>query len=177
MHTYISRLFLLLLASTLLLTGCRDTCDSEANLTVDQTQLAADIVKIDAYLETKRAKLEADGFNIEIHPSGIRYVIKRNGEGDRPKICDNVTVTYEGKLISNEFSFDGSTSLTSLDLSNTITGWQIGLPLIKDGNGGNTGRITLYIPSVYAYGTLGQSAAGIPANANLEFEVILFQVR
>ena len=170
MHTYLSRLFFLLFASTLLLTGCRDTCDSEANLTVDQSQLAADIVKIDAYLERK-------GIDAEIHPSGIRYVIKRNGEGDRPKICDNVTVTYEGKLISNEISFDSSTSLTSLDLSNTITGWQIGLPLIKDGNGGNTGRITLYIPSVYAYGAIGQSAAGIPANANLEFEVILFQVR
>lgn len=173
----LSKLFLLLLTSSLLFTGCRDKCDSEPNLDIDQDQLAADIVKIDAYLETKRAEIEADGYSIEIHPSGIRYVIKRNGGGDSPKICDDITVTYEGRLISNGFSFDGSTDLITLDLGNTITGWQIGLPLIKDTGNGSSGRISLYIPSVYAYGETGRQSSGIPSNANLQFEVILFQVR
>tara|TARA_R110000868_G_scaffold259361_5_gene517289 strand:+ start:52862 stop:53395 length:534 start_codon:yes stop_codon:yes gene_type:complete len=172
-----SKIFFLILTSSLLITGCRDKCDSEPNLDVDQDQLAIDVAKIDAYLETKRAEIEANGNTIEIHPSGIRYVIKRKGTGDRPKICDDITVTYEGKVISTGFSFDKSTNLTSIDLGNTITGWQIGLPLIKDGGGDETGRITLYIPSVYGYGATGRTTSGIPSNANLQFEVLLFDIR
>ncbi len=172
-----SKLLLLLLTSSFILSGCRDKCDSQIDLEVDQDQLAADIELIDAYLETQRAEIEADGYEIEVHPSGLRYVIKRKGDGDSPKICDDVIVTYEGRLISNEFPFDGNTNLTTLGLQNTIVGWQIGLPLIKDAGNGNTGRITLYIPSVYAYGATGRPNSGIPANANLKFEVLLFDVR
>ena len=54
-------------------------------------------------------------------------------------------------------------------LENLITGWQIGIPLIKVG-----GRITLYIPSVYAYGKNGIGSDILP-NASLEFEILLFQ--
>ncbi len=165
-----SKLLLLLLTSSLILTGCRDKCDSQLDLDVDQDQLAADIVLIDAYLAEN--SIEA-----QTHPSGLRYVIKRKGDGDSPKACDDVIVTYEGRLISNEFPFDGNTNLTTLDLQNTIVGWQIGLPLIKDAGNGETGRITLYIPSVYAYGATGRPNSGIPANANLKFEVLLFDVR
>jgi len=124
--------------------GCSmDECNLEPNLAVNQEQLAKDIEAIDAYLASN--DIEA-----QIHPSGLRYVIKSSGEGDRPNYCSNVSVSYEGK-------------------TNLITGWQIGIPLVKEG-----GRITLYIPSVYAYGA-NSIGSDIPPNASLEFEIVLFQ--
>lgn len=154
----------MLITYSLFLTGCRDKCDSEPNLNVDQTQLAADIAEIDAYLESK--DIEA-----EVHPSGLRYSITREGTGNRPGPCDNIVATFGGKLISNGFEFSPNegvpVSLGNLD--NLITGWQIGIPLIKQG-----GRVVLYIPSVYSYGAAGRPSGGIPTNANLEFEILLF---
>ncbi len=144
------------------LSGCRDDC-SDPNVAVDENQLAEDIAAIDAYLAQ-------EGIEAEEHPSGFRYVIKRSGDGDRPKSCDRVSVTYEGRLISNGNVFDVRTSPTSLDLDNVIPGWRIGVPLIKEG-----GRISLYIPSVLAYGSSG--TAGVPADANLYFEVLIFAVQ
>ncbi|RNC84459.1 MAG: hypothetical protein ED557_05605 [Balneola sp.] len=144
------------------LSGCKQDC-SDPNINVSETQLAEDIAAIDAYLAE-------EGIDAEVHPSGIRYVIKREGDGDRPDACAQVFVTYEGRLISNGNVFDGRTSPTALDLDTVIPGWRIGIPLIKDG-----GRISLYIPSVLAYGSSG--TVGVPEDANLYFEVLIFDVR
>jgi FKBP-type peptidyl-prolyl cis-trans isomerase len=141
--------------------GCsKDECNLEPNLAVNQEQLAKDIEAIDAYLASN--DIEA-----QIHPSGLRYVIKRSGEGDRPNYCSNVSVR-EGKTLNGNI-FDSRSTPINFPLENLITGWQIGIPLIKEG-----GRITLYIPSVYAYGANG-IGSDIPPNASLEFEIVLFQ--
>lgn len=143
------------------LNSCKNSCDSEPDLRVSESQLAADIVAIDAYLAN-------NNIDAQIHPSGLRYVISREGSGSNPDLCDQVAVTYEGRLMSNGNTFDGRETPISFDLGNLIVGWQIGIPLIKPG-----GRITLYIPSVYGYGTIGQGQ-DIPPNANLVFEILLF---
>ena len=146
------------------LTSCNNECESEPNLNVNQAQLAEDIEIIDAFLAENEIEAQE-------HPSGIRYVIKREGTGSKPGNCSRIRVSYEGKLISNGFVFDdGTESIRVFNLQSLITGWQIGIPLIKD-----AGRITLFIPSVYAYGANGVPDGGIPANANLQFEIILFE--
>jgi FKBP-type peptidyl-prolyl cis-trans isomerase len=155
--------FLLLLA--LSITNCGKDCDSDPNLDVNEEQLQADIAAIDAYLNE-------NGIEAEEHPTGIRYVIKRKGDGDSPSLCDNIAVTYEGRLISNGNVFDSSQNIRSFPLNGVITGWQVGVPLIKEG-----GRITLFIPSVYGYGATGSSSGSIPPNANLQFEVVLFGIQ
>lgn len=117
-----SNLFLLLILTLFAISGCKDKCDSP-NLDVDQEQLAVDIVKIDAYLETQRTKLEADGYTIKTHPSGLRYVIKRKGDGDEIEACDNVVVTYEGRVIGNSNTFGSQETPRSLgELSGLIVG-------------------------------------------------------
>lgn len=142
--------------------GCsKDECSLEPNLAVDQEQLTQDIETIDAYLASNEIVAQT-------HPSGLRYVIKRSGEGDRPNYCSNVSVSYEGKTLNGNI-FDSRSTPINFPLQNLITGWQIGIPLIKEG-----GRITLYIPSVYAYGANG-IGSDIPPNAPLEFEILLFQ--
>ena len=162
-HTF---LFSAIILSSLI--SCNNECESEPNLNVNQAQLAEDIEAIDEFLVGYQ---EENNVQVESHPSGIRYLIKREGDGKRPGNCSQVRVTYEGKLISTGFVFDdGTETIRVFDLQSLITGWQIGIPLIKGG-----GRITLFIPSVYAYGANGRPDSGIPANANLQFEIILYE--
>jgi len=156
------RLLKVSLFCSLLFLGCgKDDCGIEPNLSVDQDQLANDIATIDAFLQSNDIEAQE-------HPSGIRYVITRSGEGDRPNYCSSVSVTYEGRTLSGKV-FDSRATPISFALQNLITGWQIGIPLIKEG-----GRVTLYIPSVYAYGATG-AGSDIPPNASLIFEILLFQ--
>lgn len=138
----------------------RSDCDFEPNLSVDQDQLATDVAAIDAYLEQ-------NNINAQEHPSGIHYVITNEGDGDKPSLCGNVVVDYTGTLLSDGSEFDKSARPVGFGLRNLITGWQIGIPLIKE-----RGEITLYIPSVYAYGD--RERPGIPANSNLVFTIELY---
>jgi FKBP-type peptidyl-prolyl cis-trans isomerase len=158
-------LLLVALSFALALSGCKkdDPCDQEPNLTVNKEQLQADIETIDAYL--KKNNIQA-----ETHPSGIRYVIGKAGSGATPTLCGSVGVAYQGRLLSNNYNFDGTESPRNFDLNRLILGWQIGIPLIKPG-----GRITLYIPSVYGYGSRG-AGQDIPPNANLIFDITLYSV-
>lgn len=135
----------------------------EPNLNVNQTQLEADIAAIDDYL----AENEIDA---QTHPSGLRYVITAQGEGNTPTLCDNVIVTYEGSLLSNGEVFDGTDDPVNFPLNALITGWKIGIPLVQSG-----GSITLYIPSGFGYGSQGSGEA-IPPNSNLIFEIALTSV-
>lgn len=149
----------------LLISGCfpKDNCDLDPNLNVNETQLEADVEAIEAYLNENN--IEA-----KVHSSGLRYVINEPGDGDKPTLCDQVTVRYEGRLMSDGSVFDGTDQARAFGLNRLITGWQIGIPLIKKG-----GNITLYIPSVYGYGSRG-SGDSIPPNSNLIFDIELVGV-
>lgn len=147
------------------LSGClpENECEFTPNLSVDEAQLNTDIDRIKQYLTEN--EIEA-----QVHETGIRYVINEPGNGSTAELCDVVTVNYEGRLLSNGEIFDSSESPATFPLSGLITGWQIGIPLIQEG-----GSITLYIPSVYAYGRFG-SGDDIPANANLIFDIELVEI-
>lgn len=104
----------------------------------------------------------------EIHAtkdaSGLYYEIVTQGAGDNPTSKSTVKITYTGKLL-NGTQFDANTGLT-LALPNTISGWQIGVPLVKGG-----GRIILIIPSGLGYANTAKGS--IPANSVLLFTIDL----
>lgn len=158
----------LFLGIIILSSGCfsnTDECNYELNLAgIDSTQLEEDITVIDAYLSENNIE------NVQEHESGLRYVINEQGTGDFPKLCSQVTVNYQGQLMSDGTVFDQSQNPVTFPLRNLVYGWQIGIPLLQAG-----GSITLYIPSVYAYGSRG-SGESIPPNANLIFEISLINV-
>jgi FKBP-type peptidyl-prolyl cis-trans isomerase len=157
-------LIILCLFIPLTFSSCLDTsCGQKPNTNVSESQLEADIQAIDAYLADNN--IEA-----QIHKSGLRYVINSEGSGRSPSLCNFVTVSYQGERMSDGFVFDQSNGNVAFSLNRLITGWQIGIPLIKEG-----GTITLYIPSVYGYGSNGQGE-NIPANTNLVFEISLVRV-
>lgn len=143
---------------TLLIVGCgKDDGESISA----QEQFEIDVEVIDSFLEEN--DIQAD-----IHPSGIRYVTSVSGGGISPSSTDNVTVKYKGLLL-NGTVFDQSSSAT-FNLTGLIPAWQIMIPEMNVG-----GKITMYAPSGYCYGTRG-SGSSIPPNTNLIFEVELLDV-
>lgn len=104
-------------------------------------------------------------------PSGLKYVIAKEGTGKSPKATDVVTVHYVGTLTDGT-QFDSSIDRgQSIDfpLNRVIPGWTEGLQYMKEG-----GEAVFYIPSELAYGP--QELPGIPANSPLIFWVQLIQV-
>jgi FKBP-type peptidyl-prolyl cis-trans isomerase FkpA len=83
---------------------------------------------------------------------------------------------YKGYLTNGKvFDQTGTTSNheagtpVTFTLNQLISGWQLGLPLIKPG-----GKIILYLPASLGYGPYGQGS--IPGNAALIFEITLVSV-
>ena len=145
------------LLCSVLLSACGDDELSPAE------QLQNDIALIENYLDDNNITYESD-------VSGLRYVIHEQGDGGAPNANSTVRVAYEGRFLTDQQVFDSSDDI-SFSLRNVIVGWQIGIPLVNEG-----GRITLYIPSGLAYGRAGIRGI-IPANANLIFDVDLFEIQ
>lgn len=105
-------------------------------------------------------------------PEGLQYLILKEGTGAPPKISDTVRANYKGALLDGkEFdnSFKRGQPFTA-PLRSLIKGWQIALPMMKEGS-----HWRLWIPSDLAYGDRG-AGADIPGGATLMFEVELINV-
>ncbi|MBK6481776.1 MAG: FKBP-type peptidyl-prolyl cis-trans isomerase [Chitinophagaceae bacterium] len=127
---------------------------------VTDTAPASEVATLKAYLDAANITATED-------PRGFFYTIISAGSGDQPSACDGVTVDYTGEL-TNGVEFDNGTDV-SFNLSQLITGWQAGIPLIAPG-----GQIILYLPPSLAYGSSGSGT--IPPNANLIFTIKLIDV-
>lgn len=104
--------------------------------------------------------------------SGLKYRIRREGEGERPKRSDRVTVHYKGWLDDGTI-FDSSYRRgepASFGLSQVIPGWTEGLQHVREG-----GMIELEIPPEMGYGERG-AGADIPPGATLHFLVELIEI-
>ena len=107
-------------------------------------------------------------------PSGLKYTDVVVGTGASPRSGQKVSVHYTGTL-TNGAKFDSSRDrgqpfTFTIGLGQVIKGWDEGVLTMKVG-----GRRTLYIPAALAYGA--RPPAGIPANADLIFDVELLSVQ
>ncbi|MFM8592256.1 MAG: FKBP-type peptidyl-prolyl cis-trans isomerase [Sphingomonadales bacterium] len=119
---------------------------------------------------TMQAYATANNMTVQAHPSGMLYQIVNAGNGATPNLASMVSVRYTGKLMNGTIFDSRTTTPTEFVLGQVITGWQLGVPLIKKG-----GTVRLIIPSSLAYGC---TATGpIPADAVLYFEIELVDVR
>jgi FKBP-type peptidyl-prolyl cis-trans isomerase len=160
---------------SVIFSGCSKTPDVpspeealQTNLEhVDQARLQADIIIINDSLAKK-------SIVPQIEPNGVRYVVHTQGTGEKPTLASNILINYKGKLLKNQSVFDQGTN-SPLVLSQLIIGWQTTLPLINEGS-----KVTLYIPSGFAYGGLtkydNDNNVLIPANSILVFEIELLKV-
>jgi FKBP-type peptidyl-prolyl cis-trans isomerase FklB len=105
-------------------------------------------------------------------PSGVQYLVLKEGTGAQPNIGDTVKAHYKGALLNGK-EFDSSFKRNqpfTAPLRSLIKGWQEVLPLMKEGS-----HWQLWIPSDLAYGDRG-AGSDIPGGATLMFEVELINI-
>ncbi|MDX2195255.1 MAG: FKBP-type peptidyl-prolyl cis-trans isomerase [Cytophagales bacterium] len=105
-------------------------------------------------------------------PSGLQYMVLKEGTGPIPVDTNTVTTHYHGTLINGEV-FDSSVQRgqpASFPVNGVIKGWIEALKLMKVGS-----KWKLFVPSDLAYGP--QSAGPkIGPNSTLIFEVELISI-
>lgn len=148
-------------------------------------QLTKDVDLIEQYLEE-------NNIDAQKTESGLYYVVKEEGNGEKPEAGDTVKVNYAGYVLNGPYfdtnikevaqekelyseqrdSMNGYEPLEfPLGQGRVIKGWDEGIGLLKKGS-----KATLYIPSPLAYGPR-QRSAEIKANSILVFDVELVDVK
>ncbi len=98
------------------------------------------------------------------------------GTGEEVKAGATVSVHYIGAVAATgevfQSSKDFGTAPITFPLSGVIKGWTDGIPGMKIG-----GTRRLVIPAAMAYGATPPSGSGIPANADLVFDVELIAIK
>jgi FKBP-type peptidyl-prolyl cis-trans isomerase len=90
------------------------------------------------------------------------------------KPTDTVTVNYTGAVAATGIIFQSSLDSgqpVAFPLNQVIKGWTEGIPGMKVG-----GKRRLLIPAADAYGSNPPPGSGIPANADLVFDVDLIKI-
>lgn len=97
------------------------------------------------------------------------------GTGAEVKPGDTVTAHYTGAVAATgvifQSSHDGENKAIPFSLSGVIKGWTDGVPGMKVG-----GKRRLLIPADQAYGANPPAGSGIPANADLVFDIELVKI-
>ena len=104
-------------------------------------------------------------------PSGLQYLVLKQGSGPKPKSSSEVTVHYKGTLLDGkqfDSSYDRGEPLT-FPLSRVIPGWIEGLQLMQEGS-----TYRFFIPWKLAYGAKG-AGQDIPPYSVLIFEIELLK--
>lgn len=104
-------------------------------------------------------------------PSGLQYLILKEGNGPKPTINDKVKCHYHGTLIDGTV-FDSSVDRgepIELSVGGVIQGWVQALQLMPVGS-----KWRLFIPSNLAYGD--RETGSIKAGSTLVFDVELLDI-
>ena len=105
--------------------------------------------------------------------SGLQYIVVKEGEGEHPKMTDEVETHYHGMFMDGKVfdsSIDRGKSL-SFPVGGVIAGWTEALMLMKPGS-----KWKLFIPSELAYGSRGAGGT-IGPNITLIFDVELISIK
>jgi FKBP-type peptidyl-prolyl cis-trans isomerase len=106
-------------------------------------------------------------------PSGLQYIVEKQGTGHKPKASDSVECHYRGTLINGK-EFDSSYrrgKTATFPVNRVIPGWTEILQLMPVGS-----KYKVFIPSNLAYGSSG-AGADIGPNATLIFEIELIAIK
>lgn len=120
---------------------------------------------------TKLAGTKLQGFTPVAHIDSLVTTDIKTGNGATVQPGQTVTVQYTGAVASTGVIFQSSLDTgqpATFALDQVIQGWTNGIPGMKVG-----GQRRLLIPAAQAYGANPPAGSGIPANADLVFDVTL----
>ncbi len=143
------------------LTGCLKSGENEVTCNYE----ACSFVAPASEQQMVSDYLTANNLTATKHCSGLYYIIDEPGTGVTPTVCNRIAFSYVGRL-TNGTVFDESSTPIVYPLSQLITGFKNGIPLIKTG-----GKIRLFVPPSLGYGSA--QSGSIPPNSVLIFEVTL----
>lgn len=106
-------------------------------------------------------------------PSGLQYMVLRQGTGPRPKPGEHVRVNYRGTLLDDtvfDSSYD-SGQPAEFGLDQVIPGWSEGVSMMPVG-----AKYRFWIPGDLAYGAKGTPGGPVGPNATLVFDVELMAI-
>lgn len=116
------------------------------------------------------------GFTPVAHVAELQKIDLKVGTGAEATAGSTVSVQYTGAVAATGVVFQSSkdfgTDPITFPLSGVIKGWTDGIPGMKIG-----GTRRLVIPAAQAYGANPPGGSGIPANADLVFDVELVGVK
>jgi len=160
------------LLMSLLFSSCNDNDADDAyqkyleDLEKYQQELY-DQYQIDSTLISNYLEENMDTLAVYHESSGIFYTIVEEGGDYKPNDGSVIQIKYKGMLLDGTIVDETTGENTAIfRLGDLITGWRIGLPLI-----GIEGKIILYLPSYYAYGS--KDLDEIPPYSVLIFEIEL----
>ena len=126
--------------------------------------------------EADIAQINAKYPNAVQTPSGVRYVIQRQGTGVKPTAGKTVRVNYKGSFLNGQVFDSSDTQGRPLEfpvgVGRVIKGWDEMVLDMKIGE-----RRIAIIPPELAYGERGAGNGAIPPNSFLVFEMELVGVR
>ncbi len=111
--------------------------------------------------------------DVKVTPSGLQYMVIKEGSGKQPTIDSKVRVHYHGTLLDGSV-FDSSVEKgkpIDYPVAGFIQGWQEGLPLMKEG-----AKYKFFIPQELAYGANPNPQGPIKPYMTLIFEIELIKV-
>jgi FKBP-type peptidyl-prolyl cis-trans isomerase len=123
---------------------------------------------------TKLQGTQLTGFTPTNSVPSLQTTDLKVGTGAEAKSNSTVTVNYTGAVAATGIIFQSSLDSgqpATFGLNQVIKGWTEGIPGMKVG-----GERQLVIPADLAYGANPPQGSGIPANANLVFNVTLLKV-
>lgn len=128
----------------------------------NKAQIAKDTLIIDTYLKSKNVSAQK-------HPAGLRYIVKKKGEGPKASNGDLVSMKYSGQLLDGK-EFDAGEFSFVVGNGDVIGGWDLIASQMQKGT-----VITVFIPSTLAYGKGGRGAL-IGPDAVLVFDMELLAI-
>jgi FKBP-type peptidyl-prolyl cis-trans isomerase len=132
----------------------------------DVDQIAVDRLLLEEYVAAQNLQ------DVKIDPSGLYYAIEEPGTGVQPNISDEIEVRYKGYLLDGTVFDQTEMGKTAVFyLGSLISGWQVAIPLLKEG-----GKGTFIIPSHLAFGSKGAGSLISPDEV-LVFEIELVDVK
>jgi FKBP-type peptidyl-prolyl cis-trans isomerase FklB len=143
-----------------------------ANQEKQQRAKAAEKFKTNKENGEKYLKENAMKEGIHVLPSGLQYMVLREGNGKKPVATDKVKCHYEGMLVDGTL-FDSSIQRgepATFPLNGVIAGWTEGLQLMQEG-----AKYRFFIPFHLGYGEHG-AGQSIPPYSALIFDVELIEV-
>jgi FKBP-type peptidyl-prolyl cis-trans isomerase len=151
-----------------------DTSTNTSQTDTEKKALEALNKQKESKVDGKLAGTQLAGFTPVASIDKLQEIDTTPGNGDEVKPGATVTVDYTGAVASTGKIFQSSLDSgqpISFPLSGVIAGWSQGVPGMKVG-----GTRRLLIPANLAYGANPPGGSGIPANADLVFDITLHKI-